>query len=636
MYPTTTGSSTSKLPLPATAGSVQSYSPSGLAQRYHQLRPSSPGELGPDRIWFIPQDNGDPDPTGSSGIWNLYGRPNQSPSSSSSSESSSTALAAAAAPKRIAPQAPFVRAYLGPKSLTEYLDAHFPLSSSSDPQPHLWLTLADAYWSTTGAAALNDFVERMNQERWINAVRFQGGVKHARRTYRDTVVLTLCLDGACMEEMGKMDRYAFGGVATWPKLAGLIEVLKNRDVFFVDADVSDPYPHMEPFMNDYDLIAQENDAYDHFNTGWFWMRKGEVSSEAWNEVLKRDLIKVSRDQNNFNEVGRVTGVTKALLYADWRVETQILGTAELRACDPSQGQCNGRRPLKTSFVATNGLRVRVLDSDLFRANHFENDSPSASRHSTVAFHMTCGDDGLTKVYSAKTQGFWADVLKGYYTASSRLLTIAPLVGTKNDLTQLLKIVLMASKYTDRAWQPPSFATFLDLQELDSQGRDVKRVKRINSAFPLPHLEQALGVRIVEPTYAKNVVKFLVGGGSTQNRTGMGQVDQGWRDRAGVETSLGLLEEVELDMRQMTSIQHLLATLESEPFASAGTVKLMNHDWPERNHWQDWTLSRSLEHVVPCDRLEERPSCDRICRFKNGNRIVRVDQGWEEKEAWKVK
>lgn len=159
--------------------------------------------------------------------------------------------------------------------------------------------------------------------------------------------------------------------------------------------------------------------------------------------------------------------------------------------------------------------------------------------------MTCGDDGPTKIYSAKAQGFWSDVPKGYYTSPSRLVTIDPLVGTKDDLTQLLKIVLMVSKYTNRAFQPPSFATFTDLQELDSQGRDVKKVKRINSAFPLPHLEQALGVRIVEPMYAKNVVKFLVGGGSTQNRTGLPRLDQGWRERKGIEMSLGLLEEVEL-------------------------------------------------------------------------------------------
>lgn len=32
------------------------------------------------------------------------------------------------------------------------------------------------------------------------------------------------------------------------------------------------------------------------------MKKSAVTSEAWNQVLQRDLKKVSRDQNNFNEV----------------------------------------------------------------------------------------------------------------------------------------------------------------------------------------------------------------------------------------------------------------------------------------------------------------------------------------------
>lgn len=53
-------------------------------------------------------------------------------------------------------------------------------------------------------------------------------------------------------------------------LAAFIEVLPHRDLFFVDSDVAfryDPYPHMEPFMATHDLVAQENDSWDHLNTG---------------------------------------------------------------------------------------------------------------------------------------------------------------------------------------------------------------------------------------------------------------------------------------------------------------------------------------------------------------------------------
>lgn len=55
-------------------------------------------------------------------------------------------------------------------------------------------------------------------------------------------------------------------------------------------------------MKTYDLIAQENESFDHFNTGWLWMKKSQTTSDAWEAVLQRDLKHVSRDQNNFNEV----------------------------------------------------------------------------------------------------------------------------------------------------------------------------------------------------------------------------------------------------------------------------------------------------------------------------------------------
>lgn len=60
---------------------------------------------------------------------------------------------------------------------------------------------------------------------------------------------------------------------------------------------------MEPFMNgSYDLVASENNAWDHINTGWMWLRQSQVTADAWAEVLRRDLESVSRDQNRFNEV----------------------------------------------------------------------------------------------------------------------------------------------------------------------------------------------------------------------------------------------------------------------------------------------------------------------------------------------
>jgi hypothetical protein len=78
-------------------------------------------------------------------------------------------------------------------------------------------------------------------------------------------------------------------------------------------------------METHDLLAQENDSFDHFNTGealqclcrasfwcsiwrislstgWMWIKQSQAASDAWNEVLKMDLEQVSRDQLNFNKV----------------------------------------------------------------------------------------------------------------------------------------------------------------------------------------------------------------------------------------------------------------------------------------------------------------------------------------------
>lgn len=93
-----------------------------------------------------------------------------------------------------------------------------------------------------------------------------------------------------------------------------MEILPSRSLFFVDADVSfalDPYPHLEPLMKRFDILAQENDAFEHFNTGWMWLRKGRKVAEAWREVYEMDMRSTSRDQYNFNNVSFLTGVVRA-------------------------------------------------------------------------------------------------------------------------------------------------------------------------------------------------------------------------------------------------------------------------------------------------------------------------------------
>ncbi|GAA6050270.1 hypothetical protein JCM3770_002763 [Rhodotorula araucariae] len=532
-------------------------------------------------------------------------------------------------------------------SLSSYLSSHFgPPTLPLAKQPHVWLTMADALWARTGTAALHAFVERLNVERRARYGKRTGGV-------RDTKLVIMCLDEGCVEEVAKYKDaygrdagggYAYAGftwnrpdkvrfaicslrqspsrlttmgysrASTWPKLAAFIEVLPHRDLFFVDSDVTfryDPYPYMEPFMETHDLVAQENDSFDHFNTGWMWIRHSQAASDAWHNVLKMDLVKTSRDQNNFNEV---------------------LGTALLR--QHADGGDPRRKPLLADFTAKNGMRVHVLDDNIFRSHHFENDRPYAARDRSVYLHMTCGDDTLTKVFVSKTQGFWGDI-DGYYSEPPPLLTVDHLSGSQDDLQQLFKILLTAAHYTSRALLPPTHVTFLDLPS--SSNSTSHQTRRIYSSFPVPHIAEALHVPIVEPQYRAWAARELVGGSVLGNFSADGAgarlrqdvrwSESEWRRRWEKVAELG--EVVELDMRHARTLAALLSLLRSPAFSvpRAPVVKLVNYDWPSpsASAWRTWALPRAVEDVQTCGELDELPGCDTICRgFRQG---VRVDEGW---------
>lgn len=164
-------------------------------------------------------------------------------------------------------------------------------------------------------------------------------------------------------------------------------------------------------MAAYDIVAQENDSWDHFNTGWMWIRSMSETVAAWQAVLDRDMVKTSRDQNNFNEVRSSSFLVQG---SATDVCAQVLGTAELRLWpDPEQ------RPLRDEFVSSEGVRVKILPDDLFWSYHFERDRVSAERGNSVVraflsrslplltptaqyLHLTCGDDMATKVFLTRS------------------------------------------------------------------------------------------------------------------------------------------------------------------------------------------------------------------------------------------
>ncbi|GAA5900021.1 hypothetical protein JCM8208_005567 [Rhodotorula glutinis] len=497
-------------------------------------------------------------------------------------------------------------------SFSDYLDAHWPLGSNGHQHEHLWITLADGLFAKTGAANLDAFVRQLNVER-----RHKYG-----RKVKDTFLVTLCLDDACVDECAERGMHAYGGFerqrpeqilkATWPKLASLIEALPERDLFFVDADVSfaqDPYPHMEPLMDKYDLLAQENDAFEHFNTGWLWMRKGQVVADAWRKVLDMDMVQVSRDQINFN----------------W-----VLDTGPRRLHNDS---APWQRPLESDFVAQNGLRVHVLDQRQFRVYHQRKDA-WVSRHDSTFLHMTCADDAWVKLFVPKVEGFWTD-LDGYYSSPPQLLSVDQLSGPKDDLAQLFRILVTLAHYSQRALSLPSHAIITDLDK-----SSLTPVRATYETFPLSQLAAAgadspLNVTIVEPAYVEHASSWLLGKSvlDTDERR-----EDGWWERLSrvecerrMDLALSMTKVFDLDMRPHFTFAELLSKMLSDPlFASASHIRLVNTEWPGFEHWRHWQLPVTVSHVGTCARLELMPSCDEVCRF-DGEKRIRVDEPWPSLE-----
>lgn len=89
-------------------------------------------------------------------------------------------------------------------SFTAYLDQHFPqhtrLPKRRQPD-RLWLTVSDETWVDSGTAALQVFVERLNEER-----RGKFGGTAAR-----TSLVVLCVDAQCIEKCEERGMYCYGG-----------------------------------------------------------------------------------------------------------------------------------------------------------------------------------------------------------------------------------------------------------------------------------------------------------------------------------------------------------------------------------------------------------------------------------------
>lgn len=407
-------------------------------------------------------------------------------------------------------------------SLLSYLEAHFGPPASSPY--HVWITLADSTWASTGTAALHTFVERLNVDRRAAYGSRRGGIK-------DTKLVVLALDEQAIDIVGRytdanglVDKggYAYGGYlfnkpeqvrsffyrrvlglpadilpicsycmsavvpinregsdscrstshrsnATWPKLASQSGpassnsrgkqrrsspsihrlhrsdpapgpvlrrfrrflptvsrlprsvVIGARSYPLTRARRSDPYPHMESYMEgSYDLIGSENHAWSHINTGEHFDEPVCLTTadlrQAGSGCGSRKLLR-THGMRCSGKICRVARGTRSVstrcaswyftgcrnssdLYAKSR-RAQILNTEPRRQWGDGRDQL--AEPARSDFVGRSGIRVHVLDDNLFRAHHFDFGRPFAGRDRSVYLHMTCGDDTPTKIYMAKAQ-----------------------------------------------------------------------------------------------------------------------------------------------------------------------------------------------------------------------------------------
>ncbi|GAA5881371.1 hypothetical protein JCM1840_004869 [Sporobolomyces johnsonii] len=297
---------------------------------------------------------------------------------------------------------------------------------TGEEAPHLWLTVADRHTIHSATPVLDYFVKDLNVKRRLEGI---GG--------RSTALVVLCADDVCMEQCATRPFLCYGGYRNtrhwrltprvWTKLSGIIDSLTSgRDVLFVDPDVvlnSDPYPALEPAMDAVDLIALENatnTASGQISSNLVWSRSTQPVVDVWREVLDMGLNTGGRDdQVDLNTVLASTEMRRS-------------GIVDLE--------------MRPNFASPTSVRVHVLDKGRFAAYRPSNDmteemDPDAV--APVAMQLTCGGDMLTKTYISKAQGFHNNA-NSYYSYPPPLLTVPSFIGTRDDLKQLLKILVTAA------------------------------------------------------------------------------------------------------------------------------------------------------------------------------------------------
>ncbi|GAA5939901.1 hypothetical protein JCM1841_000522 [Sporobolomyces salmonicolor] len=481
--------------------------------------------------------------------------------------------------------------------------------------PHLWLTVADRHTIHSVTPVLDYFVKDLNVRRKLEGMRG-----------KSTALVILCADDSCMEECARRPFLCYGGYRNtrhwrltprvWTKLSGIIDSLNSgRDVLFIDADVvlnrraspsvlhsatdidpclhSDPYPVLESAMDAVDIIALENatnTASGQISSNLVWSRSTQSVVDVWSQVLNMGLSTGGRDdQVDLNTV---------------------LATTEMRQ--------NGiiDVEMRRNFASPTAVRVHILDKERFAAYRPSNDIPKEMGQDAVApvaMQLNCGGDMLTKTYIAKAQGFCNNA-NSYYSYPPSLLIVPSFVGSRDDLKQLLKILVTAAKMSNRALQLPAFATFVDV--LDPRSNKPVTLPT-HAAFPLPYLSSALNFSLVEPFFSSHALAVL-SSLPVQNSTTR-------------RTHSELKFPGEIDLRTCETVFDLIRKLSLVSYSAERAIVLTNGDHFKSN-WREWTLPKATRIVQPCRKLEAGPLCGEVCRLPGSWRNGVLPHEWEEEDA----
>ncbi|GAA6038369.1 hypothetical protein JCM8097_007614 [Rhodosporidiobolus ruineniae] len=470
-----------------------------------------------------------------------------------------------------------------------YLRAKLP-PDSSGTRPSLWLTTADRRSIRTSAVLLHQRVLHFN----------------AKRTLQ-TALVVLCADRECLEECkARLSFLCYAGYTNtkpirmrmepWMQLSGIIDALESYgDVLFVHPDTvvgGNPLPSLQQQIDSCDLVAIQNGTQ--ISSHFIWSHNSSSAITLWHEVLERAETGESADVD-------------VLLNA-------VLEDIEERARGDSE---------------ETGVRVHALDPHQFNSFSLSGtDLATLTTETPLVSQLSCAGDALYRDYISKVKGLHLD-LQSYYSSPHPLLQIPAMVGTREELTQLLKVAIMAAKLTGRSLLPPPTVTFLDVL---SSATNEPTTLPIYAAFPLPYLSRALSFSLVEPSYPAHALSVL----SDPLRPAPSAPSQ---IKNATRVVSALAKPTWLDIRKCDDLFDLVRLLTMSPHSDALTVQLdaLSASPSFTPNWRRWPLPLPgwSRIVQPCRRLESVASsatCGEVCSVPKSwtDGILPHEYEWEDR------